>query len=377
MSNLAIDACTLGTLTSFYYYGYATMQIPAGVILDRMGPRRPLVVACLLCTIGCAIFGFATTLPLMSIGRTFMGIGSAFAFLSCVKLASLYFNARILSILVGLTLSLGTVGATLGDAPLGFLVKLYDWRVANYVLAGVSVVIALAAWLLIEEIETPKATPLQKDSRVFFKGLVKILRKPQAWIYGGYGFAMYVPLSGFADLWGTPFLSETYNIGAEKAAGIKSFFYIGLGVGAPLWSFYMTRLKSYKKGLLQSALAGALIMSISLYIPLPLVVMSPVLFISGFSVAGQFAAFAAASSLNDSSETATSSGLHNMLCMMSGIVIQPLIGFILDVSKAGDPMCSAHYTPDHFLKALLVVPISLGFAVLFAFFMKESFPRDT
>lgn len=379
MTTLAIDACTLGTLTSFYYYGYATMQIPAGIILDRMGPRRPLVVACLLCTFGCCLFGFADSLFLLSVGRTFMGVGSAFAFLSCVKLASIYFNARILSVLVGLTLTLGTVGATLGDAPLGYLVKLYDWRVANYVLAGVSIIIAFSAWFFIEEINKKDAKEALQEgfSFSFFYGLMNILKKPQAWIYGGYGFAMYVPLSGFADLWGTPFLSETYHISATKAAGIKSFFYIGLGLGAPLWSYYMTCIKSYKKGLLQSAVLGSLTMGVALYVPLPLVFMSPLLFISGFCVAGQFAAFAAAAALNPSSETATSSGVHNMLCMLSGIVTQPFIGFILDVCKANDDFCSLHYTHDHFLKALLIIPISLGLAILFSLFMKESFPRDT
>lgn len=387
MSTLAIDACTLGTLTSFYYYGYATMQIPSGIILDRMGPRRPLVIACLLCTVGCALFGFAESLPLLSVARTFMGVGSAFAFLSCVKLASFYFDARILSILVGLTMSLGTIGATLGDAPLGLLVKLYDWRVANYVLAGISVVIALAAWFLVEEIRTPGARKRQAQAQDpveaetsstsgVLESFLKIISNPQAWIYGGYGFAMYVPLSGFADLWGTPFLSEAYHLSPAKAAGIKSFFYIGLGVGAPLWSFYMTRLQSYKNGLLQSAIAGALAMSITLYVPLPLVLMSPLLFLSGFSVAGQFAAFAAAAALNKASETATSSGVHNMICMLSGIVMQPLIGYVLDTCREADVLCPLDYTYSHFLTSLSVIPISLVVAVIFCFFMKETFPRD-
>tara|TARA_A100000171_G_scaffold52620_1_gene71943 strand:- start:413 stop:1402 length:990 start_codon:yes stop_codon:yes gene_type:complete len=327
--------------------------------------------------LGCAIFGFAESLPLLSVGRTFMGIGSAFAFLSCVKLASLYFNPRILSILVGLTLSLGTVGATLGDAPLGYLISLYDWRVANYVLAGVSIIIAIAAWFLIEEITSPQDKKHPSEKKYFFEGLKTVLKNPQAWIYGGYGLAMYVPLSGFADLWGTPFLSEAYHICATKAAGIKSFFYIGLGIGAPLWSYYMTRLQSYKKGLLQSAIAGAIVMTVALYVPLPIFLMSPLLLMSGFSVAGQFAAFAAAAALNHSSQTATSSGVHNMLCMLSGIIMQPLIGHLLDVCKANDILCPLTYTYDHYLKSLAVIPVSLTLAIILCFFMKESFPRDT
>ncbi|MBL0942443.1 MAG: MFS transporter, partial [Alphaproteobacteria bacterium] len=64
MSELSIQACSVGTMASFYYYGYTTMQIPVGLILDRYGVRIPLILAALMCAVGCAIFAIADSLTI-------------------------------------------------------------------------------------------------------------------------------------------------------------------------------------------------------------------------------------------------------------------------------------------------------------------------
>lgn len=40
MSSFHVTAASLGNLAAFYFYAYAIMQIPAGVLLDFFGPRR-------------------------------------------------------------------------------------------------------------------------------------------------------------------------------------------------------------------------------------------------------------------------------------------------------------------------------------------------
>ena len=56
MCSLGMDACVLGGVISLYYYGYSSMQIPAGLVLDRVGVRRPLFLCCLMCAAGALIF---------------------------------------------------------------------------------------------------------------------------------------------------------------------------------------------------------------------------------------------------------------------------------------------------------------------------------
>ncbi|MBA4118287.1 MAG: hypothetical protein C0514_05255 [Candidatus Puniceispirillum sp.] len=378
MRDLALDACMTGVLASCYYIGYSAMQIPTGVILDRFGPRRPLVFACLLCCIGALIFGYAQSLTLLQIGRTFMGVGSAFAFLSCVKLASLYFPPRILSILVGLTLSVGTFGATVAGAPFGMLVDATNWRVANYVLAGVSLLIALAAWIVIRENAAHTASREENRSEPLIQGIKSVLVNPQTWIYGLYGFAMYVPLSGFADLWGTPFITEAYKMDKTTAAGVTSLFYIGLGFGAPLWSYWATRILSYRRAMMWGALTSTIFMTSVLYLPMSLLPLYVVMALAGFCAGSQFMAFAAVSALHPLHRTATSSGVHNMLCMLSGVAMQPLLGHFLDRCLACDPKCvgvMGRYTHEHFLWSLAIIPVFLVIAFVLTLVMKETFPR--
>ena len=60
MRDFAVGAAVLGNLSAAYFYGYAGMQIPVGVLLDRFGPRRLVAVAALLCAGGCVLFATGT-----------------------------------------------------------------------------------------------------------------------------------------------------------------------------------------------------------------------------------------------------------------------------------------------------------------------------
>ena len=56
MRDFAVGAAVLGNLSAAYFYGYAGMQIPVGLLLDRFGPRRLMTVAALVCAGGCVLF---------------------------------------------------------------------------------------------------------------------------------------------------------------------------------------------------------------------------------------------------------------------------------------------------------------------------------
>ncbi|WP_420421101.1 MFS transporter [Simkania sp.] len=75
-----IGAGVFGTMTAFYLYAYAPMQIPVGILMDRFGARKLLTLAALACGIASLLFGFATEIWLASIARFLIGAASAFAF---------------------------------------------------------------------------------------------------------------------------------------------------------------------------------------------------------------------------------------------------------------------------------------------------------
>ncbi len=78
MRDLGLNAASLGLVSGFYYYAYTPMQIPAGLLHDRFGPRMVLTLAIIACSLGAFFFATSQTLTEAALGRVLMGIGSAF-----------------------------------------------------------------------------------------------------------------------------------------------------------------------------------------------------------------------------------------------------------------------------------------------------------
>ncbi|MFN7710268.1 MAG: MFS transporter [Holosporales bacterium] len=379
MAALSLDACFLGTLASFYYYGYSFMQIPAGVLLDLIGPRRPLALACFLCAIGCFMFASGASPILLGFGRLMMGIGSAFGILTCIKIASMWFPAHRITLFVGLALVVGTTGATAGGAPLSSLVKLTDWRTAIQILGGFSALLTVFSWAVVRD-HGPYLTRADHGTnplRSVLDSVFEIVRNPQTWIYGAYGFLMYVPLSGFADLWGIPYLSQTYGVDRTVAAGAISFFYVGVGVGSPTWSFVLTHLQSFRQTLILSAILTLTLFTVIIYVSVPFSWIYVLYFLAGLVSSGQFVAFGAVAEINPKTRTATASGTHNMLCMISGTLLQPIIGKVLDTLWDGTMVDGARvYSTEAFHYALAIIPASLVVAALLVYSLNEVYPKE-
>ena len=375
---LSIEACALGTVISFYYYGYAGFQIPVGLMLDRVGVRRPLTLACGLCLVGCLFF-ITGNLIMMSIGRFLMGVGSAFGFLSSLKIATLWLPMERYAFFIGLSLLLGTTGAASAGSPLSFLIDLFGWKETIMILSGMSGLLALASYIIIKE--HPSQMRDKNGARpshefTILESISMVLKNRQTWIIGFYGFLMYIPLSGFADLWGVPYIMKIFDVGKSQAAGSVSMFYIGVGVGAPFSALAADFFKSHKKPVIYGTFLTCAFFTIALYCTwIPFYLTYIIFLMTGMFSASQFLVFATITSVNPPSISGAASGLHNMLCMISGILAQPLIGYFLDyLAGTGDEGISKiSYSQTDYKIALAVVPICLLLSAGVAFFVKESY----
>ena len=380
MRDLSIQACTLGTVASFYYYGYTCMQLPVGLILDHIGIRLPLTCAVVLCSLGCLIFATTSSLVLMSLGRLIMGIGSAFGFLSCIKAATLWFPVSRLNLLIGLTIMLGTTGGTSGGAPFAGLVAAIGWRSALLVLAALGAILAGVAWIIVRAPADAADKNKESDKKVSLQSVWNstwmILKNPQTWLFGAYGSLMYMPLSSFADLWGPAYVAHAYDQERATAAGAVSLIYIGIAAGSPFGAWMVNTFKSHRQPLLWSALLSSIVLTATIYLPhyLPFSWTYPLFFLIGACLSAQFLAFAGVCTINPRELSSTASGVHNMLCMLSGVIFQPVIGYLLDYSRAGQMLGGvAHYSTKDYFFALSVLPISTVLAIVCTWFMKETY----
>lgn len=146
-----LSATGFGHISSIYYYAYVPMQLPVGLLLDRYGPRRLLTLACVICVLGTFLFTGTANFWVAASGRFLVGLGSAFAFVGVLKLATIWLPENRLAMVSGMTAALGTIGAMLGDNFLEIFVEKLGWVRTLNATAAFGIVLTFILWAGIQD----------------------------------------------------------------------------------------------------------------------------------------------------------------------------------------------------------------------------------
>ena len=128
MHDFNIGIAKFGIMSSFYFYSYALMQIPVGLLYDRFNAKYLITAAVLTCSFGCFFFAFTHQLAWAAFGRFLMGMGSAFAFVGVLIVAYRWFPHKYFALLVGVAQFLGSLGALSGELPIATMLNYFSWR---------------------------------------------------------------------------------------------------------------------------------------------------------------------------------------------------------------------------------------------------------
>lgn len=378
MQSFAITSTGLGVLSAMYYYAYTPLQAVVGLTIDRYGPRRVLLTAILSCALGSYLFGASHDVYAAALGRLLIGVGSAFAFVGVMKLAAMWLPRNRFPVFVGITTSLGMVGAMIGDVGLSWVVVRDGWH--QVVMFGSLIGILLFAlfWVFVHDRVVHEETPFDQTMVVGWKKLglssLGILRDPQLWISGIIGCMMYLSLTVFAEMWGIPYL-ENVTQSATFAADLNSMVFLGWLVGSPLSGYISEKIKSRRVPLMFGSLLATLVMIFILLIPNPhALTLGFLLFLFGLFCSPQTLVFVVARESVSLRVTATAIGFINLLIMLGGAVVQPLVGFLLDLGWEGRFWHGArHYSVHDFTDALVLVPICMLISAYLAYKLKETY----
>jgi MFS family permease len=359
-------------VVSLYYYGYAGMQIPLGILMDRVGAGRIIGIAAMLCGIATYLFAISPNAYLAGSARLLIGIGSACGYLGTLKLGSVWFPRNKMPYVVGLAMLLGTLGASLGTWPLEHILNTIGWHKALHFLACFGLILGLCIFLAMGEPEHQKDFPKEQH---FFKDLFMILKMPQAWLLSIFAMLMYVPLTVIGDLWGISFLERKYDILESQASFAVISMFIGVGIGGPFFAFLSDYLSSRKKPMLLGSVITLLIYIVILFIPgFNFTVICFLFFMSGIFFNGQCLAFSCICEIMPQHASGVAIGFVNMLVMTSGFIFLPIVGRILVSTWDGQIIDGVpFYSKAHFQVALTIVPICLCSAALLCTFIKDTY----
>jgi sugar phosphate permease len=340
MRDFGLTAAALGNLSAFYYYCYAGMQLPTGVLVDRYGPSRLFFAGAIVGGLGALLFAAAPNAAVASVGRGLIGGAHAVAWISMLKLITHWFPAHRFGFMSGLSLAIGTIGAVLSGPPLRALADELGWRpiIAGAGIGALLLAIAIRRWMRDDPASAggqsfapDSARPGSRPAPVL-QGLLEV------WRYRNTGL-LFVANSGvcgafltFAGLWGVPFLTQHHGLGVQRASLITSLMLVLFALGGTVAGTVSDRLRRRKLPYFFCAAALALGFCVLAAAPdAPLKTLVPPLLAGAFGAGGGTAiSFGFAKESVPARLQGTVTGAAN-LGVMSGTLIQmPLIGLILD-----------------------------------------------
>ncbi len=373
MRDFSVGASVLGNLSAFYFYTYASIQIPIGLMMDRIGPRRLMTGAAAVYAMGCVVFAYSTDVTTAYIGRAMIGAGAAFGYVGTLTIAANGFPVQWFAMLGGVLQMFGMAGAVGGQAPTGFLVAQFGWRHSMLMFALATAVIAILSWVFVRD--------QKHDSRrgvSLRAGLKTVMGNPQTWLNAFVGLALTGPMLAFAGLWGVPYLQTAYDMTRTTAAGNMSVFFIGWGIAAPLVGLASDRIGRRKPFLLFGCIGLAAILLVILTLPgLTRFMLIFLFFVGGTFGASMVVTFANVKELNPRHTSGAALGLVNTAVVGSGALLQPLIGVLLDVAWNGQMQAGApFYDVNMYTNALLVLPVITMAGFIASLFLRESYCRQ-
>ena len=381
----AREAEQFGSLSAYCLYAYGLMQIPAGLLMDRFGPRRLLTLACLLCGVGSIVFGIATTLWEAKFGRVLIGVGASFAVVGCLKIASHWFPSNRFALMTGLTITVGFLGAVFGLSTVSKIVEVFGWRASMQWGGLLGLLLSGLLWLVLKDKICTKASVSEVEQKEFsqtgvetLKGLGHILQHSQTWIAALYAGLMFVPTLAFGGLWGIPFLVESHGFDRSTAGLCISLIYVGWVIGGPVWGFVSDYLGKRILPMKTATIFALVICVAVIYLEdLPVELLGSLLFGLGFFSSGFILAFAVVREVHSPEISGTAIGFTNALNTLWGSLAQPMIGKILDLTSNSQPMIADHsekiFNLAEYQRALIALPVSLIISLCLLYFLKETF----
>ncbi len=371
----SVSAAGLGALSAYFYYPYVVMQLPVGLMVDRYNIRNLLTTMAIITALGCAFFGFASSLWLASFARAAIGFSAAFAFVSALRLAAMWFPPAMLGMIGGTTQALGMLGAAVGEAPVSLLVSSIGWRNTMYVMASVFVVLAVLIFRYVRERECSLMKARRTESAApFLVSLKRMLSNRRVLMVSLCAGLLFAPTAVIGEFWGPVFLQYGRGLSAHSAAFADGLIFLGWGIGGPLFGWLSDRVNKRKPFVLVSALFGAVCIALVLFMPnLTTAQIYALFFLYGVTNFGVATCYVMASELSEKDVLGASIAFANMSSVIIGALLQPLLGLVIDWYMGGAVGVS-DISLNAFRVGFCVVPLCSLLGFFAAIFLKE--PRQ-
>lgn len=387
MQEFSLSAVQLGNLAASYLYANVLFLFIAGTILDRFSTRTVILVALSICVLGTFLFALAPSFPFAITARFFTGIGSAFCFLACIRLASRWFPARRMALVTGLIVTMAMVGGMVAQTPLTLLTDALGWRYALIIDGSLGFLVIIAIMLIVrdyplEEVEFRREERHKLHLLGYWKGFRLAFLKGQNWLGGLYTSTLNLPLMLLGGVWGSLYLVHVHHLNRQDASYVTSMIFLGTILGSPLVGWISDRIERRKLPMLVGAvLSFVLIILVMSADGLSLSGLMLTFFALGLVSSTQIVSYPTVAENNTELLTATAVSVVSITTMSGAAFAEPFFGWLMEIHKIKtgvsvvDAAGAAVYSMGDFQFAMWVFPLAIIAGFFAALFMRETHCR--
>jgi len=348
-----MSAAQLGQMSAFYFLANVIFLVPAGILLDRFSTRRVILLSLALCVLGTLLLSQAESYRAASLYRFMTGIGSAFCFLSVIRLASRWFPATRMAMITGIVVTIAMAGGMMAQTPMAWLASVLHWRQALWVDVGFGVLVWMLIAALVQDYPPELALHHQQEQQEikqlgYWRSLHRAFLRMENWLVGVYVCFMNLPVGLLGGLWGSLYLQSSYGFSTLQANNISMMLFLGTIVGGPINGWISDRLRLRRLPMLVGTVLAFSLMLAVIALQAPTVaVMLTLFFLLGVVTSTQIIGYPLVAENSPRFITAMSVSVVNISVQGGDGLFQPMFGYLLD-AKAFQRL---HSVSDTFIGA--------------------------
>ncbi len=359
MAEFGLSHAEAGFLFSVFFYGYIAMQVPAGLLGDRFGRKRVLVVGILLVALAALMTGLARTLTVVGLARLVTGLAQGLYFANDRPIIAAATPRDRLALGQGVSFSGLGLGNALGVIVGGALGEIMPWREVFLLLMVLPLASATLIGLFVPE-PAPHRVPAAPPDGA--SGIGAVLAHRDLWV---------LAVAGMAPIW-TQWLIGTWGPALFAEVGVRelgrSALYASLlGVAAlpGLFAVGAVSDRLLRRGIARKAVVSGAILCMALATVAmgatvqargPAWLLALLVFVTSFFVWGAWApAYALMAELFPQRVMGMAYGLLNAICFVSALIAPYVTGWIKDWTGSFAWGCYAAA-----LVGLLGVPVAMA-----------------
>lgn len=338
-------AAQLGTLHAAFFYIYAAIQIPTGVLTDRFGPRYVGSIGAVVISIGAIGFALSDSYLAALLSRALVGTGSGVIFVSILRFCANWYRADEFATMTGLTIAVAGLGAILATTPLALAVESFGWRSTVFGLSVVGFGAAVAVYVFarsspadagLEPIEgVPEQPSVTLAETVDYLRL--LARDIDQWLLSIISFAALGTLLTLLGLWGIPYLVVVYGLDVTTASYFTLLGSVGMLTGPPIIGWVADRLnRQFPLMVVGVGLFAVAIGVVPVFGRPPLVAVAGSYFFSGFFFGAAMLGYAIVKNRYPAEASGIATATINTAGFVGGASLPTLMGLALDAYRTDE-----------------------------------------